>query len=163
MGGSRRAGTSKTLSTSFNVTHIVQIQQLDFVRDQKRWAAEKARQAPELNDDIIEEFTQENSVTFTTSDNQMDATQLEQEMSEVDYILAQEEQEMQALIASMETETQNENDTHDAASQHYGSDDEAYDQIFMEYTPTSETNPHHGAMYTHIYNAEDMNMDTTDG
>lgn len=49
-----------------------------------------------------------------------------QEMDEVDYILAQEEQAMQELIASMEEEQD--------AEQNYGSDEEDYDQLFQEYT-----------------------------
>ena len=32
----------------------MQIQQLDFVAERKRWEAQKARQAPQENDDIIE-------------------------------------------------------------------------------------------------------------
>lgn len=46
-------------------------------------------------------------------------------MTEADYIAAQEEYELQQLIASMEQES-------DARSQHFGSDDEDYDSIFME-------------------------------
>lgn len=41
---------------------------------------------------------------------------------------------MQELIASMEEERD--------ASQHYGSDDEDYDQLFMEYTSTSASQQH---------------------
>lgn len=54
---------------------------------------------------------------------------------EADYVLAQEEREMQELIASMEEEQD--------MSQHYGSDDEDYDQLFMEYTssPASQQQP----------------------
>lgn len=49
-------------------------------------------------------------------------------MTEADYVLAQEEYELQQLIASIEQEQ-----GQDAApQQHYGSDDEDYDQIFME-------------------------------
>ena len=55
-------------------------------------------------------------------------------MDEVDYVLAQEEQEMRELIALMEDEPDN-------ASQHYGSDDEDYDQLFMEYSSTMQPQP----------------------
>lgn len=56
-------------------------------------------------------------------------------MSEADYILAQEEYELQLLIASMEQE-QGQDST---LPQHYGSDDEDYDRIFMECTTNSDT------------------------
>lgn len=52
-------------------------------------------------------------------------------MDEADYMLAQEEYELQELIASMEYE-------HEMASQHYGSDDDDYDQIFMECASAAE-------------------------
>ncbi|KAJ4357652.1 uncharacterized protein N0V89_002228 [Didymosphaeria variabile] len=95
-----------------------QIQRLDHISEQKRWEAEKARQAPQIHDDLIEEDIEE----FTSS-------LPEQELEEVDYVLAQEEREMQELVASMEEEQD--------ASQHYGSDDEDYDQLFIEYTSAS--------------------------
>lgn len=53
-------------------------------------------------------------------------------MTEADYIAAQEEYELQQLIASMEQEP-------DTRSQHYGSDDEDYDSIFMECAMTQES------------------------
>ena len=53
------------------------------------------------------------------------APQNDPEMTEADYVAAQEEYELQQLIASMEQES-------DAWSQHYGSDDDDYDSIFME-------------------------------
>ncbi|KAF1829010.1 hypothetical protein BDW02DRAFT_574386 [Decorospora gaudefroyi] len=89
-----------------------QIQQLDFVSEHKRWEAEKARQAPPENDDMVDE-------TFD------DAVLLENATAEVDYVAAQEEYELQQLVASMEQHD-------DARSQHYGSDEEDYDEIFME-------------------------------
>jgi hypothetical protein len=100
---------------------MLQIQQLDFVSERKRWEAEKARQAPSGNDDIIEEHSEDASLpTFSSNVPQFDP-----DMTEADYIAAQEEYELQQLIASMEQES-------DTRSQHYGSDDEDYDSIFME-------------------------------
>jgi hypothetical protein len=55
-------------------------------------------------------------------------------MEEADYVLAQEEREMQELIASMEEQD---------PSQHYGSDDEDYDQLFMECTSVSALRHQH--------------------
>ena len=81
--------------------------------------------------------------------------QTEQEMEEADYILAQEEYELQQLIASMEEDQS----VLDNASQHYGSDDEDYDQIFMEVTDATNTErPFDNS------NFEDTDaMDMTDG
>lgn len=93
--------------------------------DQKRWEAEKARQAPELRDEYIESLVED---VASASHSQHSEAQPEQEMTEEEYILAQEEYELQALIAAMEEE-QNQQDS---TSQHYGSDDEDYDQIFRE-------------------------------
>ncbi|OAG07444.1 uncharacterized protein CC84DRAFT_1117795, partial [Paraphaeosphaeria sporulosa] len=99
-----------------------QIQRLDHISEQKRWEAEKARQAPQIHDDRIEEEMEEL------------ASLPAQEMDEADYVLAQEEREMQELIASMEEQD---------ASQHYGSDDEDYDLLFIEYTDVSALQQHH--------------------
>ncbi|KAF2441453.1 hypothetical protein P171DRAFT_336224, partial [Karstenula rhodostoma CBS 690.94] len=100
-----------------------QIQRLDHISEQKRWEAEKARQALQIHDDRIEEEIEELASSLP-----------EQEMEEADYVLAQEEREMQELIASMEEQD---------ASQHYGSDDEDYDQLFMEYTDVSALRQQH--------------------
>lgn len=56
-------------------------------------------------------------------------------MTEAEYIQAQEESELQELIASMEDDNQ------DTTSQHYGSDDDDYDQIFMECTVSENIVP----------------------
>jgi hypothetical protein len=85
------------------------------------------------------------------------APQTEQEMEEADYILAQEEFELQQLIASME-EAQS---VPDNASQHYGSDDEDYDQIFMEVTDATSTEHPFDDMNTNMADADAMDM--TDG
>ncbi|KAI4960011.1 hypothetical protein J4E86_001630 [Alternaria arbusti] len=98
-----------------------QIQQLDFVSERKRWEAEKARQAPQENDDIDEETMDDAPLPVLPTH----APQSNPEMTEADYVAAQEEYELQQLIASMEQES-------DARSQHYGSDDDDYDSIFME-------------------------------
>jgi len=79
----------------------------------------------------------------------------EQEVEEADYVLAQEEREMQELIASMGEEQD--------ASQHYGSDDEDYDQLFMEYTTASapQMSQHHQPhqdMSTNYPDADAMDM-----
>lgn len=105
-----------------------QIQRLDYLTEHKRWEAEKTREAHQLDDDMIEEGLLEEAMSSHMSSS---ATRPEQQIEEVDYILDQEEHELQELIAMMEQEQDN-------ASQHYGSDDEDYDQIFMECTSAAE-------------------------
>ena len=100
---------------------MTQIQQLDFVSERKRWEAEKARQAPQENDDIDEEVLDDATLPVLPQYTPPS----DPEMTEADYVAAQEEYELQQLIASMEQES-------DARSQHYGSDDDDYDSIFME-------------------------------
>ena len=59
--------------------------------------------------------------------------QPQQEADEAEYILAQEEYELQELIASMEEEQEQVSmEQQEVSTQHYGSDDEDYDSIFME-------------------------------
>jgi hypothetical protein len=97
---------------------------LDFVSERKRWESRKAQEAPPEEGEIDEELLSD--ATLPQSSNS--APQFEPEMTEADYVLAQEEYELQQLIASMEQEQ-----SQDATpQQYYGSDDEDYDQIFME-------------------------------
>jgi hypothetical protein len=91
------------------------------VSERKRWEAEKARQAPQENDEIDEDILDD--ATLPELPNY--APQSDPDMIEADYVAAQEEYELQQLIASMEQES-------DAQSQHYGSDEDDYDSIFME-------------------------------
>lgn len=119
--------------------------------DQKRWEAEKARQAPELSEDFIDEDTENDQLP------QIHSNRNEQDMDEADYVLSQEEQELQALIALMEEQEQN-----DAASQHYGSDDDDYDQIFMECTDSTDWQQQTPAINSNT-NYEADAMDMTDG
>lgn len=56
-------------------------------------------------------------------------------MTEADYLLAQEEYELQQLVASMEQDQ----DQETVPQQHFGSDDEDYDQIFMECATNFDT------------------------
>jgi hypothetical protein len=105
-------------------TDILQLQQLDFVSERKRWESKKAQEAPSEEDDYDDELLSDAALPQSSSN----APRYEPEMSEADYVLAQEEYELQQLIAAMEQE-QNQDTT---PQQHYGSDDEDYDQIFME-------------------------------
>ncbi|MBK5653376.1 MAG: hypothetical protein I4N50_17125, partial [Rhizobium sp.] len=112
-----------TLS-EINELQIQQLDYLDFRTERKRWEAAKARQAPPEDDDMIEEPVEDAPLPHWTNF----APQSAQEMAEADYVAAQEEYELQQLIASMEQD--------DAASQHFGSDDEDYEELFMECATT---------------------------
>lgn len=78
----------------------------------------------------------------------------QRETVEADYILAQEEQEMELLIASMA-------DDQDNATSHFGSDDDDYDQLFMEYTTSSaplQQQHLHQDMSANIADSDAMDM-----
>ncbi|KZM25467.1 hypothetical protein ST47_g3396 [Ascochyta rabiei] len=99
-----------------------QIQQLDFVTERKRWESKKAQEAPPEEHETDEELLSD--AMLSSSSYVM--PQPEPEMTEADHLLAQEEFELQQLIASMEQEPSQD------MSHHYGSDDEDYDSIFMQ-------------------------------
>jgi hypothetical protein len=75
---------------------------------------------------MIEELIEDAPLPEWASQN----SQPTQEITEVDYVAAQEEYELQQYVAAMEQEDHE----NDASSQHFGSDDEDYDQLFMECT-----------------------------
>ncbi|KAF1934682.1 hypothetical protein EJ02DRAFT_363145 [Clathrospora elynae] len=128
-----------------------QIQQLDFVSERKRWKAEKARQAPPENDETVGELD------ATLPELPSNAPQHDPEMTEADYVAAHEEYELQQLIASMEQES-------DTKSQHFGSDDEDYDSLFMEFATTGDERHQQQPQYAHIgfEGGDEMDMDMTD-
>lgn len=105
-------------------TDPTQLQQLDFVSERKRWESKKASEAPLAEEEVYEELVDESALPQFSSS----APQPEPDMTEAEYLLAQEEYELQQLIASMEQD-QSQDTT---SQQHYGSDDDDYDQIFME-------------------------------
>ncbi|KAF2740635.1 hypothetical protein EJ04DRAFT_454865 [Polyplosphaeria fusca] len=138
-------------------SRVEQLERLDFMSEQKRWEAEKARQArhmgeENLDDELFDEIA-------SSSYSQRDASQPQQELEEADYIQQQEEEQLQQLIALMEEEENQQV----VASQHFGSDDEDYDQdydqIFMECAMTSG----HAQQSSYMdANFDDMDaMDTT--
>ena len=133
----------------------MQIQQLDFASERKRYEAQKARQAPPENDDMIEELLDDAALPEMPNN----APHFDPDMTEADYVAAQEEYELQQLIASMEES--------DVRSQHYGSDDEDYDSIFMECAttvdqqyPQEQESPQQQFAFE---GGTEMDMDMTDG
>jgi hypothetical protein len=134
-------------------TDDLQLQQLDFVSERKRWESKKAQEAPPEEDEFDDELLSDATLPQSSSS----APQDEPEMSEAEYVLAQEEYELQRLIAAMEQEQNQDATPH----QHYGSDDEDYDQIFMECAANVDT-WHQQQPQSH-YNDHADDMDMTDG
>ncbi|KAH3969852.1 hypothetical protein HBH64_151750 [Parastagonospora nodorum] len=132
-----------------------QIQQLDFVSERKRWEAEKARQAPKEDDNMVEQIIEDAPLPDWTSP----LPQSTHEMIEADYIAAQEEYELQQMIAAMEEQDQE----NDAASQHFGSDDEDYDQLFMDCAVDQQYQHSSQQMGASFQDTGAMDMDMTDG
>jgi hypothetical protein len=125
------------------------------VSERKRWESRKAREAPpEEEKEIDEELLSDTRLPHSS----YDVPQSEPNMTEADRMLAQEEYELEQLIASMEQE-QNQ----DTTPQHYGSDDEDYDQIFMECATDVDSGyqQHQQAQDNGFRDVDDMDM--TDG
>jgi hypothetical protein len=133
----------------------VQVQQLDFISERKRWEAAKARQAPPEDDDMIEEFTEDAPLPKGTNV----PAQRAPEMTEADYVAAQEEHELQHLIASMEQEACD----NDAASQHFGSDDEDYDELLLECAAAADQQYQQQHPSLSFEDVVPMDVDMTDG
>ena len=118
--------------------------------ERRRWEEDKARQAPPEIEIFEDEFTDNE----TLPEMPREATHQEQD-SEADRYAAQEEYELQQLISSMEQDS-------DARSQHYGSDDNDYDSIFMECATTTDLRCHeHDGSWLHDTDA--MDVDLVDG
>ncbi|KAF2199100.1 hypothetical protein GQ43DRAFT_377066 [Delitschia confertaspora ATCC 74209] len=133
-------------------SRVEQIQCLDFISSQKRWEAEKARQASKLDEQkLIDDYTTGPSSPFAG----YDAPDTEEEDRQAVAILEQEQQELDALIDSLKGEQS----SLELSQRRYGSDEEDYDQIFMEYLAQSEHTAHSA-----INDGSDPNaMDTSDG
>lgn len=92
--------------------------------ERKRWENKKAQEAPPEEEEIDDEILSDATLPQFSSS----VSRFEPDMTEAEYLLAQEEYELQQLISSMESEQVRET----GPQQHYGSDDEDYDHIFME-------------------------------
>lgn len=157
MGVARRKGMHSQSHTFATHANCHQIQHLDFISERKRWEAEKARQAPAEHDIFDEELFEASLPT----DLPVYASKQEEDMTEAEYIAAQEEHELQQLIATMEQEHEQD----DASSQHFGSDDEDYDALFMECVSNLDQQYHqqqHQGTSSFSENADAMDMEMTD-
>lgn len=80
-------------------------------------------------------------------------------MTEAEYLLAQEEYELQQLIASMDQDQSQETMT----QQHFGSDDDDYDQIFMECATDFDARYQQPPQFQGSGHGDVDDMDMTDG
>ncbi len=119
--------------------------------ERRRWEAEKARQAPPEIEIFDDELIENEELPEMPSE----ASPEGREESEADRYAAQEDYELQQLISSMEQHS-------DAGSQHYGSDDDDYDSIFME-CATTEDPSCQGQNDSWPYEADAMDVDFMDG
>lgn len=137
-----------------------QILRLEFISQQKRWEAEKARQAPNIDgqlEDYVIDAPSFNSLG-TRSPQQSQTQWTEGKIGpeeEFDQILERENLELDALVSMMET-----NESRDSSSQHYGSDEDDYDSLFMEFLTAPEKAQCNTITYP-IY--EDDAMDLSQG
>lgn len=121
----------------------LQIMRLDFVQRQRAWEAERAREAPALPSDPVEEDEDgEELGELPSSGNAMqtaaESTLPSQRMpdDEVDEVLQREQEEMDALLALIPDTPQDEEEEEERAvgthSQNLWSDDDDYDALFSE-------------------------------
>lgn len=132
-----------------------QLQQLDFVSERKRWEDKKAQEAPPEEQEIDDEDFGDTMLPQPP----LSTPQFEHGLTEADYLLAQEEYDLQQLIASMEAEQSQGT----IPQQHYGSDDEDFDQIFMECATKSDANYQPQSQNEEGAYRDVDDMDMTDG
>ncbi|KAI9879996.1 MAG: hypothetical protein M1830_006113 [Pleopsidium flavum] len=126
-----------------------QVLRMEFISRQKRWEAEQARLAAESTT----AFEDGEMATGAADGQSSDADVVEQ-------VLSQEDQELEALVSLLETEGKDSQDRVRSPTE-YGSDDEDYDDIFMEVlngcdVPAPDGNLRHQAEH-------DQEMDTSNG
>lgn len=110
---------------------------LDYLKEKRRWEAEQVRSAPQLHPDFVEaeEALEYDLPTYSSQmvwDPQSQSNHPPD--PEADAILQQENEELEALVALMqedEIRQNNSQEAHDDRSSAFGSDDDEYDNIFM--------------------------------
>ena len=113
------------------------MQRLDFYQRQRQWEAEQALSAPTLPFDAAEEVGDEEMGELPVSSWMGSAMnisapptqQSQQDVDEVDEVLARESEELAALLEFMQSEG---DENGDVRSEHLWSDDEDYDALFSE-------------------------------
>lgn len=105
---------------------------MDYLLRKKDWELEQARSTPDtpqaLEDDELEA---ESTIDGESAEHVYMLLWLRSYLAEVDRILLQENEEFEALVSSMRDTADQGQPQHTIGSD-YGSDEEEYDQIFME-------------------------------
>ncbi|KAI5254394.1 hypothetical protein E4T42_02359 [Aureobasidium subglaciale] len=121
-------------------SRIDDMARLDYLKEKRRWEAEQVRSAPPLYPDFSEaEETADYDLPTYSSQMAMDPRSQSGFPIDIeaDAILRQEDEEMEALMALMQedenrrTQHFNSQEASDDRSSAFGSDDEEYDNIFM--------------------------------
>ncbi|KAH0346878.1 hypothetical protein KCU83_g7004, partial [Aureobasidium melanogenum] len=121
-------------------SRIDDMARLDYLKEKRRWEAEQVRSAPQLHPDFAEaEEASEYDLPAYSSQMAWDPqSQSHYALDpEADAILQQENEELEALVALMQEDENRQNqqlngqEAHDDRSSAFGSDDDEYDNIFM--------------------------------
>ena len=110
----------------------------DFLSRKKEWEDNKARSAPE-DPQILDDDEQELGSTSIRGKSQgclhtymVSTNMLLKEVEMVDQIFLRENQEFEALVSSMQDHAEEEDQSQQDTLSHYGSDEDEYDQLFIE-------------------------------
>ncbi|KAF2759733.1 hypothetical protein EJ05DRAFT_509445 [Pseudovirgaria hyperparasitica] len=122
-----------------------QILRMDFMKEQKKWETEKARSAPKF-DEFAEDDEPQDEIMLSSQPYQThpsfqtsslnSALASHHEEAEAEALLRQEQEELDAMLAAIEDQ-ENIEQAYQLPS-HFGSDDEDYDSLFMDYLSTQE-------------------------
>ena len=126
------------------------------------WEAELARTAPSLEEPPEEDevadlpiYSSQNTV-FKSQTDPGTTQLLSDDAREVDDMQRQEEEDLEALLALMEAEEEQNHPPRAGPSQSYGSDDEDYDSIFLNLANAGVEQVKHSAVEVEA-------MDTSNG
>ncbi|KAH0365204.1 hypothetical protein KCU65_g6256, partial [Aureobasidium melanogenum] len=116
-------------------SRIDDMARLDYLKEKRRWEAEQVRSAPQLHPDFAEaeESSEYDLPTYSSQMAWDPQSQSDYPLDpEADAILQQENEELEALVALMQEDENRQNqEAHDDRSSAFGSDDDEYDNIFM--------------------------------
>ncbi|WPG98271.1 pentatricopeptide repeat-containing protein, chloroplastic [Acrodontium crateriforme] len=110
---------------------------LDFVRQQRQWEAERARDAPWMAAYGPDEDENEEDLPTSSGAMQLSRlnsqTPLAEEEEEVEEVVQMEDQELEALLSFMPANGDEEMNDQELRSDHVWSDDDDYDDLFSEF------------------------------
>ncbi|KAG9691027.1 hypothetical protein KCU95_g8072, partial [Aureobasidium melanogenum] len=121
-------------------SRIDDMARLDYLKEKRRWEAEQVRSAPSLHPEFAEaeEASEYDLPTYSSEMAWDPQSQSDYPLDpEADAILQQENEELEALVALMQEDENRQNqqfngqEAYDDRSSAFGSDDDEYDNIFM--------------------------------